>query len=918
LRFSETPTDRAVWLAARRQWREATELLAASPPGLLPDFNSVSEFAKSALLSGNEELYQKLTLDAYQRFRGGDTWSRFYAAHVATLAPNPVLKDHYDELERLALDLYDPATSTQQSNRQERALLTAVWAALQADRLDDARQRLAELPKRGWVQNMAFPARAILAEKSGQHAEAVQRLDEALAVVGPSMTGGKAWFWEHESVLLVYLRTAERVVTGGTARCDALIQAAADEPRAQGESADPQTAAFDHCVLIARTMTRTWPAGHVQLARGRRLAEFGRFDDAEVDFNKAVELAPKDVEVRLARGAFLADFGDAERAAADFLTALDFYPGAGNEIKQAREPIYQELVRHDEVFARVAAQRGQDQLLWKNRMFHHVRQGNAALALKDAERVGNLSLGADSLSALRLCGDAAEFERYRQSALVLGNSSNRAFALGLAPTDGALLTALLTAAEETNGPDSNILKGMALLRAGSLEEAVVSLERAILPANAWHANAMIWPFLAISEHQRGNKERARYWLERTEFVLQLHEQATASGRNDTISLRHALFSEGWLRSVVYYCEAKALIDGVEFSEVARALLARWAKIAKQQATAQAAAQAARVAQTSQWEADLAAAVDRNPADVSAQSKLARHYAHTGRPAEAAAHYALALAHQPQAGPSQALQQLARDSLETLAAENRDVFEQLVKLRPADRRLWLARANHLAGSGLWSEAHEPLAKVVELDPTDFNPPYWMSALYLAQGDPDAFRKLSRECLARFADDERPRVANRLVMTCLILPDGGEGGHTAEEKQRIAQLVEKIKKSHAGQPRSEQRWDQMDLGLAEFRAGRFAEASQLLQQCIDPGLEYAGREGTACFLLAMAQHRLGKSEQAKATLQTGLDFADKTAPPPAAGGNLGTGWADWVRMDVLRREAVALLSGDPASAPAPNAP
>jgi hypothetical protein len=63
--------------------------------------------------------------------------------------------------------------------------------------------------------------------------------------------------------------------------------------------------------------------------------------------------------------------------------------------------------------------------------------------------------------------------------------------------------------------------------------------------------------------------------------------------------------------------------------------------------------------------------------------------------------------------------------------------------------------------------------------------------------------------------------------------------------------------------------------------------------------------------MAQHRLGEIDQAQATLQTALDFANKTAPPPSAGKPLGVGWSDWVRMDTLRRKAVAVLGSVPES-------
>ena len=58
------------------------------------------------------------------------------------------------------------------------------------------------------------------------------------------------------------------------------------------------------------------------LARARRLAELERFDEAEADFNKALELAPENAEALVARARFHAERGDVEHARADFDAAL--------------------------------------------------------------------------------------------------------------------------------------------------------------------------------------------------------------------------------------------------------------------------------------------------------------------------------------------------------------------------------------------------------------------------------------------------------------------------------------------------------------------------------------------------------------------------------------------------------------------
>ena len=57
-----------------------------------------------------------------------------------------------------------------------------------------------------------------------------------------------------------------------------------------------------------------------------RLAELGRLNDAEADFNKAVELEPAAVEALVARARFHAQRGDVDRARTDFDAALKLAP----------------------------------------------------------------------------------------------------------------------------------------------------------------------------------------------------------------------------------------------------------------------------------------------------------------------------------------------------------------------------------------------------------------------------------------------------------------------------------------------------------------------------------------------------------------------------------------------------------------
>lgn len=909
--LGDRPVDRAMLLVERRLWPEAVELLLGEAQDL-PEksWPMACELAKLAVLSGKEEPYPQLCADAYERSAQAGPHGKYLLGHVLSLAPNPVLAAHYDDVIRMVMSPTTLPAEPAISGRDSRCHLIATWAALQANRLPDAERSLAAFIASGSDPDPALPAQAMLAAKKGEHNQAARLLQQALAGAPPRLN--TIVNLEFATTYLVQLRAAERTVTGSTKQCDALLQAAHERDRLAWDQADPLTAAFDHLVLTNKASNRAWPPGLAELARGEHLAELGRFTEAEVDFNTAVNLRPKNADVRAARAAFLAGVGRADEAATEYIAACECYTGEETS-RGARQRLLLEIARRDDVFASADKLRADYHALWLMRLVHHIRQGDAAAALADAERVAALNPGGfDSLTALRLCGDAAVFEQRRESAPRSRDAWIRSWALGLAPTSAAQTTELLAAAGEQKVAARRDM-GLALLRAGRLPEAVATLEASSSAANQWHSNVNVWPLLAIAEHQLGNKDRSRHWLSQCESVLQMHEQAAAHGRFDTITPTHALVAQKWLLGVVLYCEAKSLIDGTQFADEARALLARWALAAKERATAESAQSDAAAANA---EAALRAAVQRNPADVAAWTRLGRFLADARRFDEAAASYAQSLAHQPPRDPAAPARQPGTTSVEILATEHREIFERLIKLRPKDRDLWIARSHNLAHRSQWQEALAAMNQAIELLPGDHNPWYWKSALLLALGDDDGFRSFSREFLARFATNEEPRVANRVLMTCLLLPDVLNGQQPAQAQ--LDQLVARIRKESPGQTPDGQRWDALHLGLADYRAGRFAEAGELLRQCLAPGAANSTRAGAAYFVLAMTQHRAGQSGQAQATLQAGLDFVSKSAPAPTKSGFLGAAWSDWVRMDTLRREAVALLGRQLAPAPAPPAP
>jgi hypothetical protein len=96
----------------------------------------------------------------------------------------------------------------------------------------------------------------------------------------------------------------------------------------------------------------------------------------------------------------------------------------------------------------------------------------------------------------------------------------------------------------------------------------------------------------------------------------------------------------------------------------------------------------------------------------------------------------------------------------------------------------------------------------------------------------------------------------------------------------------------------------MGAAYYRAGRFADAVAQLEV----RKSWRGWPPVNNYFLAMALHRVGRTEQARAAFASAVDMANQT--PPTAGGEanreeLFQGLLWRIILDLLRREAEAVL-------------
>lgn len=252
-------------------------------------------------------------------------------------------------------------------------------------------------------------------------------------------------------------------------------------------------------------------------------------------------------------------------------------------------------------------------------------------------------------------------------------------------------------------------------------------------------------------------------------------------------------------------------------------------------------------------------------------------------------------------------------VETLLAENKDTeAEQVLNdaLAPAggapasSARLLRARGNFLARINRWRDAEADFSQAIDLEPDNHETYHELAPLYVQSGDVEAYRHLRQRIKQQFgAILNDPSIADRMCKDCLILPPAD--GDLAIEKS-WAEVTVNLCKSQRAKP-----WAHFCRGLAEYRQGHFEESVRWLKLAVDRAGDIRPRDVEAYMVLAMAQYRLNRQEEARAALAAGQKIADAKLPK-VNNGHLEDDWKDCLIAYALMREAKALLNG-PENAP-----
>jgi tetratricopeptide (TPR) repeat protein len=226
------------------------------------------------------------------------------------------------------------------------------------------------------------------------------------------------------------------------------------------------------------------------------------------------------------------------------------------------------------------------------------------------------------------------------------------------------------------------------------------------------------------------------------------------------------------------------------------------------------------------------------------------------------------------------------------------WRQAIRIKPSAARFRTV-ATLYAAIGQWDKAIVDCDRAIKADPE--NPQSWyLAAVCDAEtGNVEGYLRVCREMLKRFSDTNQAVAAERTVSACLLLPheiNSADMGRLQKLAERAVTGTEK----DAGYC-----YAAAAKGLAAYRSGRHKEAAVWLER-YSRNTADAHSDATAFAVLAMAQHRDGRTVEARSTLSQAQAILAKNRPDPKKGRLYTTPECQrWLYSQILCRQAETLL-------------
>jgi tetratricopeptide (TPR) repeat protein len=233
----------------------------------------------------------------------------------------------------------------------------------------------------------------------------------------------------------------------------------------------------------------------------------------------------------------------------------------------------------------------------------------------------------------------------------------------------------------------------------------------------------------------------------------------------------------------------------------------------------------------------------------------------------------------------------------------DTLERLHRERPSDagihRQLTsslMTAANSIGRFGLWEEVAQRLARFIELNPEEFGQRYRLAIYQRYLGDEAGFRKHCQTLLDQASSE---RVAVRSAQAVMLAMLSSEIFAKPEQLERLVeQSLEKVIPTVRANHRIVQ-------GMLAYRTGNSKEAIARIEEGLK-GLPDPTFRSRGYFFLALAEHKLGHAEAARAALTRGR-YCLQEMFPQAEHGDFAGASQEWAAIQMHCREAEKQIEG-----------
>ncbi len=236
-------------------------------------------------------------------------------------------------------------------------------------------------------------------------------------------------------------------------------------------------------------------------------------------------------------------------------------------------------------------------------------------------------------------------------------------------------------------------------------------------------------------------------------------------------------------------------------------------------------------------------------------------------------------------------------------EGKRILAEIIVPESGSRDVYVRRAGIFASFGHFEKALADFDKANELKPDHCYSRYQHALTALAVNDLPSYRRSCQQMLEQFADSKVSDELHFIAWTCVLHADGVDDYSLA---------IELVKRAVEAEPKLPAH--QQCLGALLFRAGRFNDALEHLNEAAESQDNELLSRAYTCYFLAMTHRKLGHSAEAKQWFGKAVEWTERVLDENREY-HKPVVWNRRLTLELFHKEAAQLL-GIPAVAPQPQ--